>query len=157
LLGKNLLLGVKMTKQVLYIDMDDTIVDFRSSTRIPDHEKEVYGHPAMYQEGFFRDLLPFPTAIQAVNRLIDSGKYDVWILTQPVADSPRSYSEKAEWVIKHLPRLTHKIKMTQEKTMCLGAILIDDNPKWAGFFGDFYLFDRHNPEATWSILLNQLL
>lgn len=112
--------------KLIYIDMDEVIADFSGSKEL----KIVrYNPPEMYSPGFFLNLEVKPGAQRTIQQLIRDG-YNVQILTQPVSMSPISYTEKAQWIMKHFPTLGDKINMTQDKGNFMGAYLIDDNLKW---------------------------
>lgn len=130
--------------------MDNVLTDFNGSVKIPSHEKHLYNHPEIFKPGFFEDLKPMRGALEFVNRMVKSNLYDIYILSQPVSNSPVSYSEKAFWIQRYLPELTDKIILTQDKTLIDGGILIDDNPKWAAFRGEFILFDFNTPESEFE-------
>ncbi len=110
-------------KQLIQIDMDDTSFDFGNSRVF--HGKEI-DDTRMYEPGFFLDLQPIPGALCAIRKLIKMG-YDVQLLTQPVANSAHSYSEKVQCVGMWLPELVDKINMVQDKGLVRGDWLIDDN------------------------------
>ena len=126
----------------LYVDMDNTLADFDGSEHLLnwDHKERPY---EMFRRGFFSDLRPFPGAISAMKRITDSGKYNVYILSKPVLDSPRSFSEKQAWVMRHFPELADRLVLTQNKLLVdpNNAILIDDDNMWHEFKGEFILFD----------------
>jgi 5'(3')-deoxyribonucleotidase len=146
-----------MRLPILFIDMDNVIVDFNSSPHIPLNEKHVFNHEALLREGFFMDLEPLPGAITAVKMLIASGEYDVHILTQPYALSSHSYKDKVDWINKWLPELRDKIHMTQNKLLMRGEVLIDDSIKWSDFQGEFYHFDPTNSVEEWNTILGELI
>ena len=132
--------------------MDDVLVNFSSSSRIPQGEKQQYDHPRMYDYGFFLELLPMPGSIEFIEFLEKEGYWDIYILTQPVSKSPSSYAEKAAWITRYLPSLRDKIIMTQDKTLHYGHVLIDDNPKWEKFSGKFFLFNKNDLSKEWHRL-----
>lgn len=103
----------------------------------------------MYEPGFFEELKPMPGARTFVSKLLDAGFWDVHILTQPVALSPISYTEKATWVREHFPELITKITMTQNKFLLRGDVLIDDSEKWKDFQGVFILF-KPRDMSSWT-------
>jgi 5'(3')-deoxyribonucleotidase len=119
--------SVKKAK-VVYIDMDDTLADFWSAARSPGGTT-VLEHK-MWDKDFFLNLEPTPGSKGAVHEIIKLG-YDVWILSQPLAECPESYSDKAKWIQLHFPQLYKKIILTQDKSLKIGDYLIDDNrQKW---------------------------
>lgn len=139
-------------RPILYLDMDEVLVNFESSTRIPLEEKKQYNHPRMYDYGFFLELTPVPGAIEFVEFILKEEYWDVYILTQPVTNSPSSYAEKAAWVARYLPALKGKIIMTQDKSLHYGHVLVDDNPKWETFQGKFFLFNKTDSSKEWHRL-----
>jgi len=143
--------------KTLLIDMDEVLVDFVGSPRLKNWGGE-YAPIQMYEKGFFKELKPIPGAIDAINSLISSNFYDIYICTQPVARSPHSYSEKIEWIAKYIPDLIDKVIMTQNKNIIKGDILIDDNQKWANFGGKFIHFvPELTPKRQWKDITKQLL
>lgn len=138
-------------KPLLCIDLDDTIANFSKAAPYRDpHE--------MYGKGFFLNLEVMPGAREAVRQLWKSDKFDIHILSKPVADSPISYTEKSEWIAKHFPYLLHKITLTQDKSLFKGDYLIDDYPFWSGKFpGEFILFNKLEPVKSWQTIVEYLL
>lgn len=124
--------------------MDDTIADFIGSATV----NGAFDYLRMYEPGFFFKLKPIDGALVAVRQLIALG-YDVQILSQPVADSPCSYTEKVQWIGIHFPDLIYKINLTQNKGQFIGDYLIDDNPtKWKYKFeanGGKFVYFMYNP------------
>lgn len=155
-----------MSKKIVFIDMDDTIADFSGSPLLPaGYPFEVH---AMYEPGFFLGLKVIPGAYSAIRRILRMG-VDVQILSQPVAESAHSYSEKVQWIGMHFPELIGKVNFTQDKGMFKGNYLIDDNPtKWKAKFeangGKFieFPYTRKDPatmvntEETWERVIATL-
>jgi len=144
---------------VIHVDMDDTCADFGGDKVFG----ETIDDTKMYEPGFFRDLKPIDGALVSVRKLIKLG-YDVQILTQPVANSAHSYSEKVQWIGMHLPELLHKVNMVQDKGLVVGDYLIDDNLlKWKHRFeangGKFihFPYKRHGTDhkAAWETIAAQ--
>lgn len=135
-------LGQQM-KKIIYIDMDDTIADFHKAA--VDDGKVVESR--MWNKDFFLNLEPIPGSKGAINDLSRMG-YDLWILSQPLAESPESYTDKALWIQRHFPQLYNKIVLTQNKGLHVGDYLIDDNAeKWKTKFeangGKFIHYPYH--------------
>ncbi len=147
-----------MDKPILYIDMDEVLADFCGHPSLEGWDKTKRNPPEMYEAGFFEQLRPFPGAISAITRLINEDEWDIYILTQPVAKSPVSYMEKANWICKHLPDLRDKLILTQNKGLHIGDVLVDDSEKWEKVFkGTFILFRRDLlPELMWRNVLRDL-
>lgn len=137
-----------MKNKTVFIDMDDTIADF-GNAKVFDNSH--IDDSKMYEPGFFRDLAPIDGALVAVRKLTKLG-FEVHILTQPVAHSPHSYSEKVQWIGKWFSELLQTINMVQDKGLIVGDYLIDDNlKKWKAKFetngGKFVHFPYVRGEA----------
>lgn len=147
----------KNLKNLIYIDLDDTVANFTNHS-VFDNGFDV-SH--MYEPQFFLNLKPIDGALVGVRALIRMG-YDVHILSQPVAESAHSYSEKVQWIGKHFPELINKIHLTQDKGLFKGDYLIDDNyPKWKDKFeangGEFVHFDFiKNHKEEWRRIVEYL-
>ncbi len=115
-----------MNKKIVYIDLDDVLADFYSAARCPD-KGHVREH-MMWDHEFFLNLKPIPGSQGALFDIEKMG-FDVWILSQPLAEHPQSYVDKAKWVQLYFPHLYKKLILTQNKGLLLGHYLIDDNEK----------------------------
>ncbi len=148
--------------KLVYIDMDDTIADFTGA----DVFKNGFEVSHMYEPGFFIGLKPVEGSLMAVRQIIRLG-YDVHILSQPVAESAHSYSEKIQWIGLYFPELISKIHLTQHKNLFKGDYLVDDNQaKWKDAFeangGKFIHFQynhgnshtSHSNKEIWKRIVN---
>lgn len=123
-----------MKKVIILIDMDDTIADFCAHPVFAGKIVNDNNCTAMFEPGFFLSLKPVDGALKAVRQLIRMG-FDVQIATQPVAESPHSYSEKIQWLGMWFPELISKVNMVQDKGMLKADFLIDDRAdKWKDKF-----------------------
>lgn len=115
------------------VDMDDVLFDFWGATRISDTNGQVK-EEMMYDDQFFFNLQLLPGAKAGIFALMKMG-FDVWIVSQPLADLPESYSEKAQAIALHFPQLYKKLILTQDKSLIKMDYLIDDNrKKWKEVF-----------------------
>jgi len=150
-------------KKILYFDMDGVLADF-----IAGSQKWLIDHPQfadMYKgsedqiHGIFRNLPLIDGAKEAVLKLADSGKYDMFIATAAPWNNPQSGADKRYWIEEHFGRLFHKrVFTTHRKDLLLGDYLIDDRTRnGAGDFrGELILFGgNHYPD--WNAVLNKLL
>lgn len=144
------------SKPILYLDMDDVLVDFNSSKRIPPEDKKIYNHPRMYEWGFFFELEPMPGAVEFIQQLEKEDNFEIHVLTQPVATNPISYTEKAAWIAKYFPSLIFNLHMSQHKHFFKGSILVDDNLKWKHFEGEFFHFQPRQGSEEWLRLKQYL-
>lgn len=135
--------------------MDDCIADFSLATRDPNTGK-IREH-MMWDKDFFINLEPIPGAKGALFELEKMG-FDLYIISQPLAENPESYTDKAKWIQIHFPQLYRKIILTQNKGLCVADYLIDDNAhKWQIPFekngGTFvhFPYGGHNYAQTWAL------
>jgi 5'(3')-deoxyribonucleotidase len=136
-------------KDIVYIDMDDTICDYMSH-----HNKMSKLNPDIKypqsQKGFFLNLEPIEGAIDAINQL--RKKYDVYILTRPSYLNPHCYTEKRLWIEKYFGvDFCKKLIISPNKDLLMGDYLIDDMP-WPGFKGKQLQFGKP-PYENWEKIL----
>lgn len=153
---------------IVLVDMDGVTVDFVSGLQQVMEQRQIPGfrrlapaectkymiqdlftgetHEAAVQicqePGFFRDLPPFPGAIDAVTQMAEL--YQVYLCTAPYHENPTCASDKLAWVKRHLGRdwCDRVVLAGGDKTLVRGDILIDDKPVVTG---------NHHP--TWKHLL----
>lgn len=109
---------------IIYIDMDDTLLDFTSAYRRELERLPVMPFPQS-QYGFFANLELLPGALEAWNILNE--KHDVYFLTAPSVRNPMCYTEKRISIEKHFGYLAcEKLILSTNKSLLKGDILIDD-------------------------------
>ncbi|MHC5796479.1 5' nucleotidase, NT5C type [Lacisediminihabitans sp. FW035] len=121
-----------MTKKVLYIDLDNTLVDFQSGIDAldPDVALEYQGH-LDDAPGIFGKMQPLPGAIDAFTRLADL--FDIYILSTAPWDNPSAWQHKIEWVREHLGSTAgspgyKRLILSHHKHLNRGDYLVDDRP-----------------------------
>lgn len=107
--------------------MDGVLCDFFGA-----HDEAVKRNPfnnfPQSEYGFFTKLKPMPNAIDNVKWLIQSPKFDVYILTAPSVLNPLCYIEKRLWVEEYFGMgMVNKLIITPNKGLNKGEYLIDDN------------------------------
>lgn len=109
----------------VFIDMDGVIVDFDSYR----DRLGLTGDEVKQMPGAYLGMDALPGAIEAVRSVIGMG-YEVWIATKPPTGIAYAYSDKAAWILKHLPELKRRIIITHDKGLLgdAGDYLIDDRP-----------------------------
>jgi 5'-nucleotidase len=146
--------------KILYIDMDNVLVDFRSSfVRIdPLLLKEFEGHLDDIPD-LFSKMDPMPDAVDSFNRL--AAVFDTYILSTAPWDNPSAWSDKLNWVKKHLGKSAYKrLILSHHKNLNDGDFLVDDRLKNGveGFKGEHIHFgtDRF-PDwtSTTTYLINR--
>lgn len=116
----------KAHKKILYIDMDNVLVDFRSAFPFLDNSiKEKYKDNMDEIEGIFSLMKPMKDSINSFEIL--SKHFDVYILSTSPWDNPTAASEKVSWVKKYLPELAYKrLILSHNKHLNHGDYIIDD-------------------------------
>lgn len=110
----------------VYVDMDGVLCDY-DKAHAQFYDKELNPYPQSHL-GFFLHLDPIEGAIEGVTALRRAG-HDVFILTRPSVKNPHCWTEKAQWIEKHLGKewLENIIITCRKDLLCNGsAYLIDD-------------------------------
>ena len=111
---------------IVYIDMDDVLCDYTTAFNNAIEETPGIAFPQS-QYGFYANLAPITGAIESVQKLINSEKFDPYILTAPSTRNPFSYTEKRVWIEKYFGiEFTEKLIISSNKGLLKGDILIDD-------------------------------
>lgn len=113
-------------KEVIYIDMDNVLVDFESGiNRLIPEDREKYKDNFDNCPGIFSKMDPMPGAVEAFEKL--SKKFNVYILSTAPWENPSAWSDKLLWVKKHLGPLAHKrLNLSHNKHLFTGSYIIDD-------------------------------
>lgn len=131
-------------KKIVYIDLDNTLVDFMSGVNIRD-EYTINSYRERLDEipGVFGDMLPMKDAVDSFNELCEIPELDVYILSTAPWGNPSAWSDKLLWVNKYLGANAYKrLILTHHKELNGGWMLIDDRPnngadKFAGHWIQF--------------------
>lgn len=140
-----------MAKKILYIDLDNTLVDFPSGmSRLPAETLEEYKDHPDDVPGIFALMDPLPGAVEAFNML--SELFDTYILSTAPWDNQTAWSDKLEWVKRHLGTPAYKrLILSHHKHLNMGDFLVDDRTKNGAdrFTGEHIHFAK-KPFETWS-------
>lgn len=162
-----------MKKTIIYIDMDNVLVDFKSGLdKVPPEIIAQYeddgtpSHASHYDDipGIFSLMEPMDGAIEAIQEL--SSRYDLYILSTAPWDNPSAWADKLNWIKRYFGSdeksiFYKRIILSHHKDLCIqpNAYLIDDRPNnGAERFGDRWLhFGTYGSFANWQELCNHLL
>lgn len=131
-----------MRRKILYIDMDNVLVDFQSGINQLDIATKIK-YMGRYDEvpGIFAKMLPIKDAIESFNEL--SEHFDTYILSTAPWENHTAPSDKLKWVKTYLgDKVRKRLILTHRKDLNIGDFLVDDRTKnGAGEFkGEFIHF-----------------
>ena len=116
-------------KKILYIDMDNVLVDFPSAfDKLPREVLDRYENNRDEIPGIFALMEPMEGAVEAFEELAEL--YDTYILSTAPWENPSAWSDKLLWVKKHLGDKAYKrLILSHHKNLNDGHFLIDDRLK----------------------------
>ena len=157
-------------KKIVYIDMDGVLVDlgkeFDKFYELNPHLKDKFKSCPDHIPGIFRNPPPIEGAIEAVKKLAESGKYELFIATAAPWGNPDAATDKRYWIEEYFGDLFRKkMVVTHLKNMLRGDYLIDDRTaNGAGEFegellrfGWAYETEVWNEYPNWESILKKLL
>ncbi|MDR2970777.1 MAG: hypothetical protein LBU83_02435 [Bacteroidales bacterium] len=154
-------------KKIIYVDMDNVLVDFQSGIDcLSEETKKEYEGRLDEVPNIFSFMKPVEGAVEAVELL--SSVYDMYILSTAPWKNPSAWTHKAEWVQNYFGAEKYnvfykRLIISHHKNLNRGDYLIDDRTKngAAGFEGELIQFGTEkfpNWEAVteyltgWNIL-----
>ena len=147
-----------MAKEILYVDMDNVIVNFRSAfDKVSEEDKINFKNDMDEIPGIFAKMDPMPGSIDAYKKL--SKKYDTYILSTAPWENPSAWSDKIEWTKKYLGEVAYKrLILSHNKNLNKGDYLIDDRPNNGAenFEGEWLHFGEGNRFPDWNAILEYL-
>jgi 5'-nucleotidase len=145
------------SKKIVYVDMDNTLVDFEWGIRQLDTvTAEEYKNRLDEIPGYFRNLPPLEGAIDAFHKI--SGEFEAFILSTAPWENPGAWRDKLLWVHTHLPIAAYKrLILSHNKHLNRGDYLIDDRRKNGAedFQGELILFGS-DQFPDWPTVLQYL-
>lgn len=144
--------------KILYIDMDNVLVDFKSGLDQIDAEI-LSKFEGRFDEipGIFSLMKPMDGALKAFEVL--SKNFDTYLLSTAPWQNPSAWSDKLLWVQKYLPNLAYKrLILTHHKNLNKGDFLVDDRIKNGvdKFKGEHIHFGKE-PFLSWNEVVSYLL
>ena len=118
-----------MPSRILYIDMDNVLVDFPSGiARTPEAIQQDYVDRLDEIPGIFSLMDPIQDAIESYEFLAQY--FDTYILSTAPWHNPSAWSDKLLWVQKYLGQTAYKrLILSHHKNLNDGHYLIDDRTK----------------------------
>lgn len=120
---------IEIRKRILYIDMDNDLVDFKSGIDTCTEEilAEYEGQFDEIPEMFSR-MRPIERAVASYELL--SSQFDTYILSTSPWENPSAWSDKLVWVKTYLGQYAYKrLILTHHKHLNKGDYLVDDRTK----------------------------
>ena len=113
-------------KKILYVDMDNVLVDFPSGiSKISEQLQYQYEGRLDEVPNIFSLMDPLEGAIDSYKKL--SQKFDTYILSTAPWKNSSAWSDKNEWVKKYLGDVAYKrLILSHHKNLNYGDYLIDD-------------------------------
>jgi hypothetical protein len=150
-------------KKILYIDLDNTLVDFPSGiARLsPEVRAEYEGH---YDDapGIFALMDPLPDALEAFKEL--AAHFDTYILSTAPWHNASAWHDKVLWVQEHLGLTDETVAykrliLSHHKNLNRGDFLVDDrSANGAGAFeGEWLQFGTGAAYPNWASVTDYLL
>jgi len=147
-----------MNMKILYIDMDNVLVDFKSGIdAISEEDRQQFKDDLDEVPGIFSKMKPVDGAIEAYNEL--TKHFDVYILSTAPWENPSAWSDKLLWVKKYLGQTAHKrLILSHNKNLNAGDFLVDDRTaNGAGEFAGEHIHFLSEQFRDWDDVLSYLL
>lgn len=116
-------------KKILYVDMDNVLVDFPSALNRVDPPTQLEYEGRLDEiPGIFALMTPMPGAIEAYEELAE--RFDTYVLSTAPWNNPSAWSDKLLWIKTHLGTVAYKrLILSHHKNLNAGHYLIDDRTK----------------------------
>ena len=144
--------------KILYIDMDNVLVDFKSGIdAISEEERQQFKDDLDEVPGIFSKMKPVEGAIAAYNEL--TKHFDVYILSTAPWENPSAWSDKLLWVKKYLGQSAHKrLILSHNKNLNAGDFLVDDRTaNGAGEFTGEHIHFLSEQFKDWDDVMSYLM
>jgi len=144
--------------QIVYVDMDNVLVDFPSGVdQLSEEVKKEYEGDLDEIPNFFRELPPIEGALRGFRIL--SEHYDTYILSTAPWKNPTAWIDKLLWVQEYLLETAYKrLILSHNKNLNAGDYLIDDRTAngVSNFTGEHIHFGQ-SPFHDWDAVLDYLV
>ena len=147
-----------MEKKIVYVDMDNVLVDFKSGIdKIDQDTFTKYDDRLDEVPGIFSLMTPMEDAIESYEKLCKH--FDTYILSTSPWENPTALNDKLDWVKKYLGNLAYKkLILSHHKNLNTGDFLIDDREKNGAkdFEGELILFGSEK-FPDWKSVIKYLI
>ena len=147
-----------MNKKILYVDMDNVLVDFESGiAQLPQNTLAEFEGRLDEVPGIFASMKPLENSIESFELL--SEKFDTYILSTAPWDNSTAWSDKIDWVKKYLGKSAYKrLILSHHKNLNHGDFLIDDRTKnGAGLFTGEHIHFGTGKFPDWKSVTEYLM
>lgn len=139
------------SSKILYIDMDNVLVDFPAGIAQLDESTKIT-YEGNYDEvpGIFALMPPLPDALESYREL--SQLFEPYVLSTAPWGNPSAWSDKLLWIKKYLGDVAYKrLILSHNKNLNHGDFLIDDRPNNGAkdFPGEWLHFGPKGTYKTW--------
>ena len=141
-------------RKILYIDMDNVLVDFMSGVdRLSAEVRREFEGRLDDAPGIFALMDPMPGAAEAYRTLAQL--FDTYILSTSPWENPSAWSDKLCWVKAYLGEPARKrLILTHHKNLNVGDFIIDDRTKHGvDKFGGEHIHFGCPPYPDWSTVM----
>ena len=116
-------------KKILYVDMDNVLVDFQSGIdKTNEDVRAEYAGRLDEVPGIFSRMKPLLGAVDAYKQLVV--EFDTYILSTSPWENPSAWSDKLIWVKDYLGAHAYKrLILSHHKNLNFGHFLVDDRLK----------------------------
>jgi hypothetical protein len=145
-------------EKILYVDMDNVLVDFPSAfPHIAPGTLQEYERRSDDIPGIFGLMKPVQGAVKAFQEL--AGLFDTYVLSTSPWENSSAWSDKLLWVKRHLGNHAYKrLILSHHKNLNHGHFLIDDRPTHNGvdrFTGELIVF-KSEQFPDWPAVVSYL-
>ena len=144
-------------KKILYVDMDNVLVDFPSAFPLLSEETLIEYEDRLDEVPHIFSLMqPMPKAVESFNEL--SGLFDTYVLSTSPWGNDTAWSDKLKWIKKYLGNTAYKrLILSHHKHLNTGDFLIDDRLKnGADKFKGEHIYFGTNEFPDWDSVVNYL-
>ena len=131
-----------MNKKILYVDMDNVLVDFPAAVATLEVDTLIEYEGRLDEvPGLFAKMPPMEQALESYTQLHDW--FETYILSTAPWENPSAWRDKLEWVKKYLGQNARKrLILSHNKHLNQGHYLIDDRPNNGAkdFIGEWIQF-----------------